>query len=545
MPQKKKTWSKKGSTKLSKAKKFNWKKYLPIVAVVALVGGLFVWRSFAGTKLYNYQYSVQQCDSVSGDEGVTTNAINPKDKCVGTSAEAMVYRLYGGLLAREPDQNGYAYWTQKLAGDRETVQRVAQRMIGSSKTVQAKSNRDFVKQLYVGAIGRANPSGSSLDAWQKRLDNKSWSRHQMAAHFASEQSAIDAQAAKFANYLKQAKRVEVQETAKKKQLERLYISAVRVNDAKKEFSKIDSLVDNGRKNRDVAKSQAGKRTPSRSDLTAIAANEKTVRGYKNKVPEVLRKITIWKDRNKALYDESKKVSDYSPDLFYEGIKSNYDKLVFYEAATKNVSKDLDYLIKDIARYYKIAENKYEAELRRQEAARRAAEEATQRRTGGGSGGSGGSGGGGSGTTTRTTTETPPASVGPTNAQKRAWCNSLPTSTSTRRITGGRQTTTKNPSWYSGGGVSYCRTYVSTKTTCNYPFTRSGSRCVRGRTLSPLPYEYCGNYSRPRCIKRVVSRGGNPRGITKIYTCSLSVYNFGFKKYHNFHACRYQSGYWRG
>lgn len=374
MPQKKQSWSKKGSTKLSKAKKFNWKKYLPIIAIVALVGGFFVWRSFAGTKLYPYQYSVYQCSNFDKDK------VNLDDRCVNESAEAMTYRYYKGLLGKTPDTKGYAFWAQKFAGDRQKPTDIAASFINASSTLKNKSSEQFVRDLYKNMMGREG-NNRGIFYWTARTGDKNWGRAKIAAHFASTTEAKIAQRTGFATYVKTAPKLEIKENAKKKQEERLYISAVRVNDAKKQYESIKGLVDNGRKNRDAAKSIARKSTPSRSDLSAIASNQRKVESYKKKVPSVQRKITIWKNRNKALYNEAKAVSDYSPDLSSKGIKDNYDKLVFYEAATKNITRDLNNLIQDISGQYKAAEGKYETELRRL-----AAEAA--KNTGSGSGSSG-------------------------------------------------------------------------------------------------------------------------------------------------------------
>jgi hypothetical protein len=375
VPAKSKTsWSKKGKTNLKSKKKFSWKKFLPIIILISLVGGFFVWRSFAATKLYPYQYSVYQCSSFDKTK------IDTKDDCFNESAEALTYRLYAGVLGRDPDPSGFKFWTQKLAGDRERPTRMATRMISGSKTAKSKSNRQFVAGLYAGALGRKNQSKGSLDAWQKRLDNKSWSRGKMAAHFANEDLSKRRKANEFANYIKKAPQVIIKENAKRKQEERLWTSAVRVNEAKKQYDGITRLTKDARNNRSVAGSHAKKSKPSKSDLKAIASNEKTVRKYLAKVPPVKKKITKWKNRNKALYVQAKKVSDYSPDLSSKDIKKNYEKVLFYEALTDNVYNGIKKVIKDISGSYKWSEGKYEAELRRIAAAQIAAIKAAQRDT---------------------------------------------------------------------------------------------------------------------------------------------------------------------
>ncbi|MCA9309365.1 DUF4214 domain-containing protein [Candidatus Saccharibacteria bacterium] len=431
-----------GGGGLKAVKKFNWGRAAPVVAIVGLVGGYVVYQSFAGTALYRYQYSTYQCPNFNKDD----TAKNTNESCVNASAEGLVYRYYKAVFGRDPDNSGYKFWTQQLAGDREKPSRVAAKMLASSENNFGNlSNEDYVAKLYQNVLKRnGDPSGMAY--WTKKLDDKSWtrdrvlsqfaatakitaadaqiqmgkptneqfvqqlytslferqadsgglaywkgqldgnklSRSDVIARFAVDEASMKALGNDFATFLTTAPQLTITQTAKKKQDERLYISAVRVNDAKRTYDSIKSLTDNGRKNRDTAKSIASKATPSRSDLSAIASNQKTVEGYKKKVPDVQRKLAIWTDKNKSLYAEAKTVSDWSPDLSSDAIKKNYDTVAFYLALANNMNKDLDYLIKDIAKQYKVAEGKYEAEQRRkaEEAARKAAEEAARRGDGG-------------------------------------------------------------------------------------------------------------------------------------------------------------------
>lgn len=68
-----------GSGGLLKAKNFNLKRALPVIIVVALLGGIFVFKSFAA------------------------------------SAQENVANMYRSCLNREPDPGGLAYWSGRLA----------------------------------------------------------------------------------------------------------------------------------------------------------------------------------------------------------------------------------------------------------------------------------------------------------------------------------------------------------------------------------------------------------------------------------------------
>ncbi|MCA9309364.1 DUF4214 domain-containing protein, partial [Candidatus Saccharibacteria bacterium] len=295
---------------------------------------------------------------------------------------------YQNILKRNGDPSGMAYWTKKLDDKSWTRNRVLAQFAATAKITTADAliqmgkptNEQFVQQLYVSLFARQADSGG-LAYWRGQLDNNKLSRSDLLARFAVDESSMKALGSDFAAFLATAPRLTINQTAKKRQDERLFISAVRVNDAKKEHESIKGLVDAGRSNRDNAKKLASKRVPSRSDLSNIASYERTTRGYKNKVPNVQRKLKIWADNNSTLYTQAKTVSDWSPDLSSDGIKKNYDTVRFYQALANNISKDLDYLIRDIAKQYNSAEKKYEAEQRRlAEIARQKAIEAANKKS---------------------------------------------------------------------------------------------------------------------------------------------------------------------
>jgi len=350
MPKKKQSWSKKGSTKLSKVKKFSWKKYLPVIIAIALVGGFFVWRSFAGTKLYDYQYSVYQCDGGK----FSNKLINPDDKCIEKSAESFVYRMYDAARNKAPDSKGYQYWVQKLAGDRTQPSEAAASFITSLKD---KNNEQFVDALYNNAFGRkADTKGKAY--WKGKLDKKEWSRERVLAHFAATSESVRKNKAAFATFLSRAPRVKVVQTALKKRDENLYKAAVNASNAKKQADSIKAMQTVAKQAKDTAASTAKKSTISLKDLTSMQNNDKTVRDNLAKIEKIKATIKTLVNSNKKLYDESYKVEQYSPDISAKDINKNYaDTLKFYNAVDI-ATKELGTYLKDIASSYKSAEDKY-------------------------------------------------------------------------------------------------------------------------------------------------------------------------------------------
>ncbi len=95
-----------GSGGIRLVQNFNWKRNVPVIIVVALVGGYFVWRSSASTTPYDY--SLRSCVTAR----ISTNTLtmdyamsNPQ--CALYSNEAFVYRLYQAATGKNPSKSQY------------------------------------------------------------------------------------------------------------------------------------------------------------------------------------------------------------------------------------------------------------------------------------------------------------------------------------------------------------------------------------------------------------------------------------------------------
>ena len=152
------------------------KKALLLALLVALVGGMFVWVSNAGTSSYNK--SVADCPKLDYANHPDTQ------KCIDTSAEALVYRYYAGLLGRQPDKGGIKFWSSQLIKNKQTAERVAERMLASNEAKRKESpNLIFVHMLYVNILGTSTYNHDEYVAYLAKLDAKQVTRDQLIKEF--------------------------------------------------------------------------------------------------------------------------------------------------------------------------------------------------------------------------------------------------------------------------------------------------------------------------------------------------------------------------
>lgn len=177
-----------GSGGLKSLKNFNLKRALPLILVVALVGGLFVWRSFAADFAPQIQTAYQTNlgrPASSGDIAYWTTqlgATNPKwtvssmNQFIASSAEGQRYKA---SKAKSPVATTSPQTSQSTAPP-----------TFSDAQYSKLSDESFVKTIYIQLLG-GGPDSISLKDWVTRLSNKSWSRAQVYSHIASSQGATD------------------------------------------------------------------------------------------------------------------------------------------------------------------------------------------------------------------------------------------------------------------------------------------------------------------------------------------------------------------
>lgn len=367
-----------GSGGLQFGKKLDLKRMVPVVAVVALVGGFFVFRSFADTKLYAYQYSVAKC-SVNSSTKEVKNAT-----CRDKSAEALTYRFYKGLLGRNPDSGGYKFWTQKLAGDRLTPEKVAQQMIDADKKVQQKSTAQFVEDLYKNMLLRNADSGGKK-YWVDQLNGKKVTRQKAAAHFATTSEAITKQANNTTEYVKRlprsTKEAPIVEVAKSKQAARAREVNSFASNAKIHYER-GALHHQKQASGTVGKAEAQARpaAPSRAALTAIANLQKQAETNLRYAQESANNANNEKQKADKIFEAAKAVARYSPDIPAKAVQDAHNKAVVYANSANGKVSEIKGYISRITNSYKTAEGKYQAEQRRvAEAAQREKERQEQSR----------------------------------------------------------------------------------------------------------------------------------------------------------------------
>jgi uncharacterized protein YpmB len=151
------------ATLVKKTSPFSARKGFLVAGALALVGLIVVAFSFASTAK-PYQYAASQACVLK------PSLVKPS--CVNKSADAAVYRVYQGILGRRPDQSGYAYWVQALAGDKVSSERFIA-LFASEPQAKAKlatlvSDEDFVTYMYKNFQG-VDKVVTSSDYWVKRL----------------------------------------------------------------------------------------------------------------------------------------------------------------------------------------------------------------------------------------------------------------------------------------------------------------------------------------------------------------------------------------
>lgn len=163
-----------GGGGLKAVKKFNWGRALPLILIIALAGGYFVYRSFAGTY--------RDC------ERLTASSYTYSEECVMDSDEASLVRLYFGIINRAPDPGGYSYWLRQLTRTdkyHKDLAEIARQLMGSpefKRKYGTLNNEQFVKAMYPQVFGR-DPDAGGLAYWTNRLNRGTISRHSMMASF--------------------------------------------------------------------------------------------------------------------------------------------------------------------------------------------------------------------------------------------------------------------------------------------------------------------------------------------------------------------------
>lgn len=346
------------NSRLAVLKKFNWKRASPIIAVVALVGGWLVYSSFATTaKPPAYQYSIRTC-------GASDTA------CRDKSVEAATYRLQAVILGRQTSTL-YRAGAQRLAGDRTTVNQLAQHMLsypearwgnltnrqfvdkmaqaafGSLATTQQKtnwtrdldqkkitreqliknastimktsetrvfnatlatSNKDFVDRAFRVALKRpSNYSTPANSSWLQGLNSGKMTRAQVAFGIAMSTEAIQKNRQDIDRYVASQPQPPITQTAKQQQAKRVADAKNLNNNAKNGADAAGRLVAESRTRRDEARRIAAGGSQEKAQVDRVVA-------IKNRINSDLAKVRNIKATNQTRHNSVKKLRDTSREL---------------------------------------------------------------------------------------------------------------------------------------------------------------------------------------------------------------------------------------
>jgi hypothetical protein len=119
-------------------KKFNWHLATGIIAIVAITGGLLVFRSFAASK-----------------------AVNPKDSI------AVVSCGYKTFVNRVPEAPGLKFWSERYTASNYNASALASGLLNSKEgqlVAYTTTFDSFISRLYTSCLGRAAKS-DEIKAW--------------------------------------------------------------------------------------------------------------------------------------------------------------------------------------------------------------------------------------------------------------------------------------------------------------------------------------------------------------------------------------------
>lgn len=346
---------------------------LVIVLVLAVIGVVAVTLSSAsGTP--NYQYSWNKyCVAAHG----SSNAADVK-KCKERSAEAMVYRLYRGLYDKSPDDGGYKFWTQKLAGDRV---RVVDADLVVSRVGKMGSDTSFVKALYTDMLLRKESkiTQKEIDQWVGRLKaegNKKWSREKVAYQFAISGEAIRKNDERWTKFVASAPTVTVVQTAAQAQRKRFDDMLLTYQQPSARYAQAAQTSLNTAKGQlTAANNTASKNPPSAADLQSIKLNQDNATAAYNAAQDNANKAAAKAAAAKVVYDIAAQLANYATDIKDSQVYGLTKIGARYRATKQNATSAASYAasakarIGDIAGKYADAKKKYDAEIARQQAIR--------------------------------------------------------------------------------------------------------------------------------------------------------------------------------
>ena len=166
-------------------------------------GGLAHWvTQLDGGRMSRAQVVVGFSESPEFVDASAAGAAAVSHAALQGAATGDVYRLYLGVLDREPDLAGFEGWTARLASG-TAYETVVAGFVGAPEFVtrfDVPDSRAFVTLLYNNVLGRA-PDAAGLDHWVAQIDGGARSRPQVVTLFVSSPEYVAATEAACARWV--------------------------------------------------------------------------------------------------------------------------------------------------------------------------------------------------------------------------------------------------------------------------------------------------------------------------------------------------------
>lgn len=357
---------------LLRSKKLSRKQMIPVILIVVLVGGFFVYKSFASARKPKFQYSVYSCREM------TTNPSSSDRSCYDYSAEATTYRMYRAILKKDPTEASYEQWTQQMAGGdsnlegRLTSEMLARRIHGMPNAQTGDGimrNKAVVTNLYLNVYGNTNDK-DGIEFWANQMRVKGWSVPKLLHEFVNNPGVISKLRPGFEQAVIAYKvpRTTIVAIARQKQEART-AEGRRINAVTKKM--VDQMKEKSKDNnaRKVAAGKIASKTAdkiSSGDLNTIKNNYINViqarlegfggKDYKGLIQGNYTKVA-------ALYDASKRVTSYSPDITNYGVTTEHKIANNYRSDLNRNYENAKWLLGETNKAYSIARQKYDAHQR--------------------------------------------------------------------------------------------------------------------------------------------------------------------------------------
>lgn len=172
-------------------KKLDWRRAAPVIMVIAIVGGIFVYQGFAAINRPAYKYSARVCDSQRAKQA---------ENCRSLSAEAFTFRLHRSITGQSPSSNSYIQSVRNLVVDNLNPGQLTEEALVAHDT-NHMTHQSFVANLYQRLFGKTyEQEKTAIDQWVAQLAHGNQTRAQVTYYLVRQSAAREHLASDFKNY---------------------------------------------------------------------------------------------------------------------------------------------------------------------------------------------------------------------------------------------------------------------------------------------------------------------------------------------------------